>query len=194
MPPVLSSSGVFPHPSPHGVDDPRPLRRFATIAAREGSTRRHRDDRRLRDRLPRGRATMPALKGLMARGFSKTVRGVMPSVTNVNNASIACGAWPEEHGITGNSFFDESRGRARLHGECRLTSGCRPSSSGPRAGRQVGPPDGQEEDAGPAVAAAPRSRSLPRSRRPKWWVATGKPRRSTAARSITGSGRSPWTS
>jgi phosphonoacetate hydrolase len=49
---------------------------------------------------------MPALKGLMARGFSKTVRGVMPSVTNVNNASIACGAWPEEHGITGNSFFD----------------------------------------------------------------------------------------
>src|SRR3954453_3545535 len=53
---------------------------------------------------------MPALKGLMARGFSKTVRGVMPSVTNVNNASIACGAWPEEHGITGNSFFDEVGG------------------------------------------------------------------------------------
>src|SRR4029079_9569381 len=53
---------------------------------------------------------MPALKGLMARGFSKTARGVMPSVTNVNNASIACGAWPEEHGITGNSFYDEARG------------------------------------------------------------------------------------
>ena len=53
---------------------------------------------------------MPALKGLMARGFSKTVRGVMPSVTNVNNASIACGAWPEEHGITGNSFYDQARG------------------------------------------------------------------------------------
>ena len=53
---------------------------------------------------------MPVLKGLMARGFSKTVRGVMPSVTNVNNASIACGAWPEEHGITGNSFYDEARG------------------------------------------------------------------------------------
>jgi phosphonoacetate hydrolase len=33
----------------------------------------------------------------------------MPSVTNVNNASIACGAWPEEHGITGNSYYDESR-------------------------------------------------------------------------------------
>jgi phosphonoacetate hydrolase len=55
---------------------------------------------------------MPVLKGLMARGFSKTVRGVMPAVTNVNNASIACGVWPEVHGITGNSFFDEKRGEA----------------------------------------------------------------------------------
>ncbi len=55
---------------------------------------------------------MPNLKRLMARGFAKTVRGVMPSVTNVNNASIACGVWPEEHGITGNSFFDEAKGAA----------------------------------------------------------------------------------
>jgi phosphonoacetate hydrolase len=53
---------------------------------------------------------MPNLKGLMAKGFSKAVRGVMPSVTNVNNASIACGAWPEEHGITGNSYYDEAKG------------------------------------------------------------------------------------
>jgi phosphonoacetate hydrolase len=55
---------------------------------------------------------MPVLKGLMARGFSRPVRGVMPSVTNCNNASICCGAWPEEHGITGNSYFDEANGRA----------------------------------------------------------------------------------
>jgi phosphonoacetate hydrolase len=55
---------------------------------------------------------MPVLKGLMARGFSKTVHAVMPSVTNVNNASIACGVWPLEHGITGNSFFDETKGDA----------------------------------------------------------------------------------
>ncbi len=54
---------------------------------------------------------MPILKGLMAKGFSKTVHGVMPSVTNVNNASICCGGWPEEHGITGNSFFDEKSSR-----------------------------------------------------------------------------------
>jgi phosphonoacetate hydrolase len=55
---------------------------------------------------------MPVLKGLMAKGFTKVVAGVMPSVTNVNNASIATGTWPESHGITGNSFFDEHAGRA----------------------------------------------------------------------------------
>jgi phosphonoacetate hydrolase len=57
-------------------------------------------------------SVMPNLKGLMARGFSKTVHGVMPTVTNVNNASIACGVWPEQHGITGNSYFDEAAGVA----------------------------------------------------------------------------------
>jgi phosphonoacetate hydrolase len=57
-------------------------------------------------------SSMPVLKGLMSKGFYKPVRGVMPSVTNVNNASISCGTWPDEHGITGNSFFDEAKGRA----------------------------------------------------------------------------------
>ena len=55
---------------------------------------------------------MPVLKDLMAKGFTKTVAGVMPSVTNVNNASIATGTWPAEHGITGNSFFDETSAQA----------------------------------------------------------------------------------
>jgi phosphonoacetate hydrolase len=57
-------------------------------------------------------SSMPVLKGLMAKGFYKTVRGMMPAVTNTNNASIACGVWPSDHGITGNSYFDESTGRA----------------------------------------------------------------------------------
>src|SRR5579864_7388439 len=35
----------------------------------------------------------------------------MPSVTNTNNASICCGVWPDRHGITGNSYFDERTGR-----------------------------------------------------------------------------------
>jgi phosphonoacetate hydrolase len=55
---------------------------------------------------------MPILKDLLAKGFTKTVAGVMPSVTNVNNASLATGTWPNEHGITGNSFFDEGKGQA----------------------------------------------------------------------------------
>jgi phosphonoacetate hydrolase len=55
---------------------------------------------------------MPVLKGLMKKGLSATVRGAMPSVTNVNNASIACGVWPDVHGITGNSYFNESKAEA----------------------------------------------------------------------------------
>ena len=35
---------------------------------------------------------------------------MMPSVTNVNNASICCGVWPETHGIIANSYFDEKSG------------------------------------------------------------------------------------
>ncbi len=58
------------------------------------------------------KSEMPFLKEMAAKGFSKTVRGVMPSVTNVNNASLCCGAWPSEHGITGNSYYDLAKGRA----------------------------------------------------------------------------------
>ena len=32
--------------------------------------------------------------------------------TNANNASICCGTWPKEHGITGNSYFNEHTGEA----------------------------------------------------------------------------------
>lgn len=49
---------------------------------------------------------MPNTKRLAAEGFARTVRGVMPSVTNVNNTGICCGVSPAEHGITGNSYFD----------------------------------------------------------------------------------------
>jgi phosphonoacetate hydrolase len=46
------------------------------------------------------------------RGFFKRVNAVFPTVTNANNASICCGAWPKEHGITGNSYFNEQTGEA----------------------------------------------------------------------------------
>jgi phosphonoacetate hydrolase len=32
-------------------------------------------------------------------------------VTNANNASVCCGAWPAEHGISGNSYVDRRTGR-----------------------------------------------------------------------------------
>jgi len=54
---------------------------------------------------------MPVLSSWQKRGISKTVAGVMPSVTNANNASICCGVWPEQHGITANFYLDETSGR-----------------------------------------------------------------------------------
>ena len=53
---------------------------------------------------------MPVLGQWKRDGIYKQVTGVMPSVTNANNASICCGAWPETHGIIANSYFDEKSG------------------------------------------------------------------------------------
>ncbi|MGA7796363.1 MAG: ectonucleotide pyrophosphatase/phosphodiesterase [Candidatus Acidiferrales bacterium] len=53
---------------------------------------------------------MPVLSQWKRDGIYKQVTGVMPSVTNANNASICCGAWPETHGIIANSYFDEKSG------------------------------------------------------------------------------------
>src|SRR5215470_6925765 len=55
-------------------------------------------------------STMPVLDQWKRDGLYKRVQGLMPSVTNTNNASICCGVWPDEHGITGNTYFDEQRG------------------------------------------------------------------------------------
>src|SRR5260370_36129759 len=57
-----------------------------------------------------GESRMPVLAQWKRDGLYKSVMGLMPSVTNINNASICCGVWPEVHGITGNSYFDEKRG------------------------------------------------------------------------------------
>ncbi|MGH8870303.1 MAG: alkaline phosphatase family protein [Actinomycetes bacterium] len=56
--------------------------------------------------------TMPALAALGEAGTQATVDAIMPTVTNVNNASICCAAWPSEHGITGNSYLDPTTGEA----------------------------------------------------------------------------------
>jgi phosphonoacetate hydrolase len=49
---------------------------------------------------------MPVLKAMAQQGEMTLVNACMPSVTNVNNASICTGEWPAVHGITANSYFD----------------------------------------------------------------------------------------
>ncbi len=49
---------------------------------------------------------MPTLNEMEKKGLFKVVSSLMPSVTNVNNASICTGELPDKHGITGNSFFN----------------------------------------------------------------------------------------
>lgn len=55
---------------------------------------------------------MPEMKSMAAAGVFNRVDAVYPTVTNSNNVSICCGAWPKDHGITGNSYFDENTGAA----------------------------------------------------------------------------------
>jgi phosphonoacetate hydrolase len=53
---------------------------------------------------------MPTLKSWAEQGVFAEVEAVLPSVTNANNASICCGAWPSAHGVVGNSYLDEKTG------------------------------------------------------------------------------------
>jgi phosphonoacetate hydrolase len=55
---------------------------------------------------------MPCLRAMQARGLYREVQAIMPTVTNVNNVSISCGALPREHGLTGNSYYNEASGEA----------------------------------------------------------------------------------
>lgn len=64
--------------------------------------------------LPTYRASRMPTLNQMERDADRVavVSGVFPSVTNVNNVSIACGSWPESHGITANSYYDPRSGQA----------------------------------------------------------------------------------
>jgi phosphonoacetate hydrolase len=66
------------------------------------------------------RSTMPTLKAWADEGVYARAQAVMPSVTNCNNASICCGAWPSRHGIIGNSYFDPVTGREEYMEEAKL--------------------------------------------------------------------------
>lgn len=49
---------------------------------------------------------LPNIEKISKIGLKKMVSGLMPSVTNCNNASICCGEFPNKTGITGNTFLD----------------------------------------------------------------------------------------
>ncbi len=52
----------------------------------------------------------PRLEEMARSGFRLDVRGMMPSVTNVNNVSLVTGSYPETHGITSNYWLDREQG------------------------------------------------------------------------------------
>ena len=51
---------------------------------------------------------MPNLREMIRSGSYVEGTGIIPSLTNVNNASILTGAFPSEHGITGNYYYDRA--------------------------------------------------------------------------------------
>src|ERR1700676_2338942 len=63
---------------------------------------------------------MPTLKAWAAKGIFVRAKAVMPTVTNCNNASICCGAWPSEHGVIGNSYFDPASGTEEYMEDAKL--------------------------------------------------------------------------
>ncbi len=58
------------------------------------------------------KSEMPALQRMARDGIATEVQAVFPTVTNVNNVSVCCSAWPDEHGISANSYYDASSGAA----------------------------------------------------------------------------------
>jgi phosphonoacetate hydrolase len=57
---------------------------------------------------------MPVMRNMASRGLFKTGKAIFPTLTNANNVSIACGAWPEQHGVTTNCYYDPEAGKVRF--------------------------------------------------------------------------------
>jgi phosphonoacetate hydrolase len=58
------------------------------------------------------RSDMPNLKRLISSGVYRVGKCVLPSVTNVNNASVVTGCFPDEHGIVTNFYYDPRSGES----------------------------------------------------------------------------------
>lgn len=59
-------------------------------------------------------AELPNMQAMGRAGIFKSGKCVFPSLTNANNISIACGTWPEVHGVTTNCYFDAATGKAEF--------------------------------------------------------------------------------
>ena len=57
---------------------------------------------------------LPTIRQLAASGFYTHANAVIPSVTSVNNGSIATGTFPETHGITTNYHVDRATGKGEF--------------------------------------------------------------------------------
>jgi phosphonoacetate hydrolase len=51
---------------------------------------------------------VPNLRRMIRNGVYREGKAVIPSVTNVNNASIVTASFPKDHGITGNYYYDRA--------------------------------------------------------------------------------------
>ncbi len=56
-------------------------------------------------------ADTPFIDALMRGGSSTTAKAMVPTVTNLNHASILTASYPERHGISGNTYYDRVTGR-----------------------------------------------------------------------------------
>src|SRR5215471_3637633 len=63
---------------------------------------------------------MPTLKAWAKDGFFKQLRAAMPTVTNTQAAGLCCGVHADEHGITGNSYWDADAGQERFMSDPNL--------------------------------------------------------------------------
>ncbi len=83
------------------------------------------------------RGGMPNLHRLVLEGYRGLARGAMPSLTNVNNASIATGVAPAFHGIVGNYFWEPATGREVMMNSASFLRASTVFAAAQRAGRKV---------------------------------------------------------
>jgi len=82
---------------------------------------------------------VPNLRRLIADGFYRVGKGVIPTVTNVNNASVVTSVFPQEHGVVSNFHYDartDHRSVGRLRSERRSRTYC--CASAPNAAYRCG--------------------------------------------------------